>query len=169
MRYLEEVVLERDELEALKLHDVDGLEQIEASQEMEVSQPTFARILDSAYKKIADAIASVLAVESEDVKNAKLKVDSLVFLGSGCYGGKPGIKMKKFIEENDFHNRSVALFGTSGAGEGVEVDALEDLLNQKNATIKGKFFCKGKFWFTNKDKPDEIDFKNAKKFAEQLK
>jgi predicted DNA-binding protein (UPF0251 family) len=56
LRLLEEVVLESDEIEALKLHDVDGLEQIQAAREMKVSQPTFARILDKAYKKIAEAI-----------------------------------------------------------------------------------------------------------------
>jgi predicted DNA-binding protein (UPF0251 family) len=63
LRHLEEVALAPDELEALKLHDVDGLEQIEAAKKMEISQPTFARILDSAYKKIADAIINGKAIE----------------------------------------------------------------------------------------------------------
>ncbi len=44
-------MLKHDEVEALKLHDVDGLEQIKAAEKMKISQPTFARILDSAYKK----------------------------------------------------------------------------------------------------------------------
>lgn len=68
-------------------------------------------------KKVADAIASELNVKSEDVKNAKLKDDAFIFLGSGNYGGKPGKQMIKFIEENDFKSRNVALFGTSGGGE----------------------------------------------------
>ena len=55
MRHLDEVVLGCDELEALKLHDVDELEHIEATKKMKISQPTFGRILDSAYKKIAEA------------------------------------------------------------------------------------------------------------------
>lgn len=62
LRDLEEVVLERDEVEALKLHDVDGFEQIEASKKMNVSQPTFGRILDKAYKKIAKAIIEGKAI-----------------------------------------------------------------------------------------------------------
>ena len=53
---LDEVCLQKDELEALKLHDVDLLDQSQAAQMMEVSQPTFGRILDKAYKKIALAI-----------------------------------------------------------------------------------------------------------------
>jgi predicted DNA-binding protein (UPF0251 family) len=65
MRELEEVVLEADELEALKLHDFDGLGQIEAAKKMEISQSTFARVLDSAYKKIAEAIVEGKAVRIE--------------------------------------------------------------------------------------------------------
>ena len=72
-------------------------------------------------KKIAEAIASELGIEAEDVTDAKLKDDVFVFLGSGCYGGKPGKSMTEFIEDNTFNARTVALFGTSGAGEGVEV------------------------------------------------
>ncbi len=62
---LDEVVLERDELEALKLHDVDGLEQIDAAKKMEISQPTFGRIIDRAYKKIARAIIEGKAIRIE--------------------------------------------------------------------------------------------------------
>jgi len=42
LRMLEEVVLEHDKLEALKLHDVDGLEQIETVKKIEISQSIFA-------------------------------------------------------------------------------------------------------------------------------
>jgi len=62
---LDEVVLERDELEALKLHDVDELEQIDAAKKMEISQPTFGRIIDRAYKKIARAIIEGKAIRIE--------------------------------------------------------------------------------------------------------
>ena len=62
LKTLKEVALEADELEALKLHDVDKLEQIKGAAKMKISQPTFARILDSAYKKIADAITNGKAI-----------------------------------------------------------------------------------------------------------
>ena len=65
LRMLEEVVLRADELEALKLYDVDGLEQTQAAEKMKISQPTFARILDSAYKKIADALIKGKAIRIE--------------------------------------------------------------------------------------------------------
>jgi len=60
---LEEIELLPDELEALKLHDVDELDQIEAAKKMKVSQPTFGRILDKAYKKIAIAIIKGKAIK----------------------------------------------------------------------------------------------------------
>ncbi len=66
LRHLEEVVLDPDELEALKLHDVDDLEQIDAAKKMKISQPTFARILNSAYKKIAEAIIKGKAIRIEE-------------------------------------------------------------------------------------------------------
>ena len=93
----------------------------------------------------------------------------MVFLGSGCYGGKPGKYMTKFIENNDFKSKSVALFGTSGAGEGKETEEMEIMLKEKGAIIKGKHYCKGKAWFANKDKPSNSDLDDAKKFASQMK
>jgi len=65
LRLLEEVVLKADELEALKLYDVDGLSQIEAGKKMQISQPTFARILDSANKKVAQALIKGKAIRLE--------------------------------------------------------------------------------------------------------
>lgn len=56
LRHLDEVVLERDELEALKLKDYDGLDQTAAAQKMAISQPTFQRILASARRKVSQAI-----------------------------------------------------------------------------------------------------------------
>ena len=65
LRELEEVALLPDELEALKLYEVDGLEQIAASAKMKISQPTFARLLGSANKKIAEAIIKGKAIRIE--------------------------------------------------------------------------------------------------------
>lgn len=65
LRYLEEVVLLPDEVEAIKLHDVDKLEQTEAAEKMGISQPTFARLIDKANKKMAEAIISGKAIRIE--------------------------------------------------------------------------------------------------------
>ncbi|MBU0618753.1 DUF134 domain-containing protein [Patescibacteria group bacterium] len=64
-RLLKEVNLQADELEALKLHDVDGLEHLDAAKKMKISQPTFSRILNSAYKKVAQALIKGQAIRIE--------------------------------------------------------------------------------------------------------
>jgi flavodoxin len=116
-------------------------------------------------KKVGEAIASELGVKAEDVKDAKLNEDGLVFLGSGKYGSQPGKIMMEFIEDNTFKSRDVALFGTSGSGQGIEVKEMEKTLITKEASIKGKFFCKGKFLFANRGRPNDQDLDEAKKFA----
>ncbi len=50
------VVLNIDELEAIRLKDLKKLTQEEAANRMGVSQPTFHRLLTSARKKIAEAL-----------------------------------------------------------------------------------------------------------------
>jgi len=62
---LEEVVLAFEEVEALRLKEVNGLGQTEAAKEMGVSQPTFFRILSSARKKTADALVNGKAIRLE--------------------------------------------------------------------------------------------------------
>lgn len=65
VRELEEVILTVDEAEAIRLKDVKGMGQEEAAEKMNISQPTFFRLLDSARKKIADAITSGKAIKIE--------------------------------------------------------------------------------------------------------
>jgi predicted DNA-binding protein (UPF0251 family) len=50
---LEIVDLDLDELEALRLADLDGLPQKDAAARMEISQPTFSRILATGRNKVA--------------------------------------------------------------------------------------------------------------------
>lgn len=63
LRLLQEVEIAPDELEALKLHDSDGLDQTAAAAAMKISQPTFNRILNRAYKKIAQALIKGHAIK----------------------------------------------------------------------------------------------------------
>ncbi len=56
LRELDEVELMSEEVESIKLYLIDNLEQTKAAQKMGVSQPTFARIYNSACKKVAEAL-----------------------------------------------------------------------------------------------------------------
>lgn len=56
MHALAEVALELDELEAVRLADLDGLYQADVALRMGVSRQTVGNILDRAHRKIADAL-----------------------------------------------------------------------------------------------------------------
>ena len=56
VRCLEVVQMSLEEMEALRLKNLEGMEQTEAAQKMNTSQSTFARILASANQKTADAL-----------------------------------------------------------------------------------------------------------------
>lgn len=62
---LEEVNLAVEEAEALRLKDIEGLEQEECAQKMNVSRTTFARVLASARRKAADALLNGKAIRIE--------------------------------------------------------------------------------------------------------
>lgn len=67
---LDEVVMTLDEFEALRLADLDGLYQEVASSQMKVSRPTFSRIVESAHRKVADALVhgKLLRIEGGPVR-----------------------------------------------------------------------------------------------------
>lgn len=56
VRMLEEIQLSLEEIEALRLKDIEGMDQEPAADNMNVSRPTFQRVLSSARKKVADAL-----------------------------------------------------------------------------------------------------------------
>jgi len=55
---LQHITLTVDELEAIRLADLQGLYQEQAAEKMNISRQTFGRILESAHKKIADALVN---------------------------------------------------------------------------------------------------------------
>ncbi|MGC8684203.1 MAG: DUF134 domain-containing protein [bacterium] len=65
MRMLEEIVLSVDELEAVRLADYQGLYQEQAAEKMRISRPTFGRIIESAHRKIAEALITGKALRIE--------------------------------------------------------------------------------------------------------
>lgn len=66
LRHLEVIHLTLEEAEALRLKNIEDLDQIEAAKKMKTSQSTFQRILTSAYKKISDAILNGKAIRIEN-------------------------------------------------------------------------------------------------------
>ena len=65
LRTLEEIIVTFDEVEALRLADLDGLYQEQAAVRMKVSRATFARIVESARRKVAGALIHGKALRLE--------------------------------------------------------------------------------------------------------
>lgn len=59
---LAEISLSAEELEALRLKNIEELDQSECAKKMNTSQSTFQRILTSAYKKISEALINGKAI-----------------------------------------------------------------------------------------------------------
>ena len=60
---LEEVELKVEELEAIRLKDIEGLTQEECAKKMEISRQTFQNIIESGRKKIAIALTQGKAIK----------------------------------------------------------------------------------------------------------
>ena len=65
MADLKEIKLLVEEVEAIRLKDLEGLEQEKCAQNMNISRTTFSRLLDQARRKIADALLNGKAIHIE--------------------------------------------------------------------------------------------------------
>mgnify|MGYP002539728212 FL=1 len=89
-----------EEVEAIRLRDLEGLDQAECAKRMEVSRPTFQRILLSAREKMADALVNGKSIQisggnytrnicnviCEDCnRNWKESVENLTLIQSGKF------------------------------------------------------------------------------------
>ena len=106
-RDLDEVVLECAEAEALRLADFEGLYQEAAARRMNVSRPTFGRILESARRKVADAILNgkILRIEGGDASIGK-EGESLMKIAAPSRDGQ--------IDEHFGHCKEYLVFSVNG-------------------------------------------------------
>ncbi len=65
LRVLDEVQLSVEEAEAIRLKDLEGLDQEAGGEKMNVSRATFQRVLVSSRQKIADALLNGKAIRIE--------------------------------------------------------------------------------------------------------
>ncbi len=68
LRNLDEIILNVEELEALRLKDIEQLEQEQCAERMNISRPTFFRIINSARSKVAEALINGKAIKIEGGK-----------------------------------------------------------------------------------------------------
>lgn len=75
-KYLEKIILDYDEMEAIRLSDYEGLYQEECAHKMGISRTTFSRVLQQARKKISEALLhgkAIVMTESEHHNHSNLE------------------------------------------------------------------------------------------------
>ena len=118
---LEEVVLGHDEIEAMRLKHLLGLSQEEAACQMNISQPTFHRLLASACGKITDAVVNGKALRI-DGGNISVPEGSWPSCGKGrmCASGRQGrAKRPLDIQQHEGGAMKIAITSIDGTLEGM--------------------------------------------------
>ncbi|HEX9896313.1 MAG TPA: DUF134 domain-containing protein [Dehalococcoidales bacterium] len=82
LRELDENLITIDEIEAIRLKDIEDLEQEHCAVKMGISRATFQRTLESARKKIADALLNGKAMK---IQGGTFEVTSLRYKGLNDY------------------------------------------------------------------------------------
>lgn len=137
----------------------------------------------SAYRKNTEKIAECMAgqfngdlVHAKDYNENDVNNYDMVGFGSGVYNQKMHPSIFKAIEKSNLQNKNTFVFSTSAVGiKKYNNDAIKLLLD-KNAKVVGSFSCRGFFTTkildifggTAKGHPNNVDFKNAEKFAEKI-
>jgi predicted DNA-binding protein (UPF0251 family) len=67
-----EVEISMDELEAMRLADIEKMYQADAAQLMGISRQTFGRIVDSAHAKVADAILNSKRIKTGNMGRCRV-------------------------------------------------------------------------------------------------
>jgi predicted DNA-binding protein (UPF0251 family)/predicted Fe-Mo cluster-binding NifX family protein len=121
MAELEEVVIPHDEVEAIRLKDLLGLPQEEAAKQMNISQPTFHRLLLSAHGKMADAVVNGKALRIEG-GNVTVDANNIPPCGwrQRCrHGWKQGIEQRgKSVLTQQGGTMKIAVTSVDGTLEG---------------------------------------------------
>ncbi len=118
---LEEVVLGHDELEAMRLKNLMGLSQQEAAGRMNISQPTFHRLLSSACEKVTDAIINGKALRIEG-GNVSVLEGSWPSCGKGrmCAPGRQGrTQRSRSIQQDKGGAMKIAVTSMDGTMKGM--------------------------------------------------
>lgn len=111
---LEEINLAVEELEALRYSEIEEIEQIKAAELMNVSQPTYHRILKSARKKVADALINGKAIK---IQGGRFKMPNKDGTGPEGKGPKTGRGLGKCAPTGDTKEETMPGRGF-GRGQG---------------------------------------------------
>ncbi|MEM2205150.1 MAG: flavodoxin family protein [Candidatus Hadarchaeales archaeon] len=122
-------------------------------------------------KKIAEAIARGAKARCEPVEKAEevMKGADLFFIGTPVHSFGPSKPILEFLRKTDWSGKKVALFCTyAGLGNRRTLRKMAKEIEKRGGKVVGEFWCKGRFKFLRKGKPDAEDERKAEEFGRKV-
>ena len=119
-------------------------------------------------KKLADAIAEAVSVESCDITVPLTEKANVLFLGASYYAFDADDAVKSFIADNKNNIGKIVCFGTSAMMKSMR-KPIEKVAGKLGVAVADEeFHCRGQFGKIHKGRPKEKDIEEAKKFATHI-
>ena len=116
-------------------------------------------------KKLAEAIAEAISVESKDITAPLTEKSDILFLGSSFYAFDADDAVKRFIADNKDNICKIVCFGTSAMMKSMRKPIAKVANKLGVAVADEEFHCRGQFGKIHKGRPNEKDIENVKKFV----
>jgi len=119
-------------------------------------------------KKLADAVASAIAVEAKEVASPLTEKVDILFLGCSYYAFDADAEVKRFITENKDNIGKIVCFGTSAMMRSMKkpIKKVADAVGV--AVADEEFHCRGEFAKFHKGRPNEADIAEISEFAKNI-
>lgn len=119
-------------------------------------------------EKLAKAISEELGVEATSIEKPLSEKVDVLFLGCSYYAFDMDEHVKTFLRDNKEKIGSIACFGTSAMMKSM-IKPLSKVTGELGINVlDNEFHCRGKFGAMHKDRPNESDLIDAKKFAKSV-
>lgn len=119
-------------------------------------------------KNLAEKIAHSMETQAYPVDVVIEEDVDILFIGSSVYAGGVNGNIKSFIKSIDKSIGQVVHFGSSGTGA-TNYKKIKKLVEAKGLVMSDREFnCKGKFMKMNQGRPNQDDFNDVEKFAEEI-
>ena len=119
-------------------------------------------------KKLADAVASAISVESKDLTSPLDEEVDILFLGCSYYAFDVDEAVKNFIIENKDKIGKIVCIGTSAMMKSMKKPVRKVADTVGVAVAEEEFHCRGEFAKFHKGRPNETDLAKAAAFAKNI-